>query len=115
MDEPSGVDIAAGTDTAPFDLAKARRSAADIWSDLAFDAAALARLKRDSLDLRDVRLTGPIPFMIERGDDGSVAVTIISDIDDHEQIATLLDLWRLHFSRGIRLGGPAPINAPSEP
>ena len=94
-------------DPGPIDPADVRRIAADLWSGLAFDEAALARLKRDGLTLHSVRLTGPMPYIVERLDDGGIVVTIADGIDNSAHVATLLDLWRLHFIKALRPGSLA--------
>ncbi len=50
----------------------------------------LARLKRGGLALDGVRLTGLSPF-----------------VTDPDQAATLLDLWRVRFMKGLRPGSVA--------
>lgn len=84
-------------------LDEVRLRAADLWSDLAFDEPAHARLKRDGLMLDGLRLTGPIPFVLTQ-DEGDIIVTIAPVVADSDQAATLLDLWRIHFMKGLRLG-----------
>jgi hypothetical protein len=73
------------------------RLTADMWADLAFDRDALAALKRDGLTLDGINLGGVVPYRFEINDDGHVRVTAIGD---HAE--TLLDLWRVHFLRGLR-------------
>jgi hypothetical protein len=85
-------------DPGTLDLAEVRRLADDMWSDLAFDEPTLARLKRDGLMLDGVRLTGPIPYHLEREEDGQIRGTT----GEHPHSATLLDLWHLHFMKGLR-------------
>lgn len=87
-------------------LDEIRRLAADIWSDLAFDEATLARLKRDGLTLDGVRLTGPSPFVLTQHG-RQIAVSIASFVADPDHAATLLDLWRVHFMKGLRPGSAA--------
>jgi hypothetical protein len=90
-------------DPGALDLAQIQRLAEGMWSDLAFDESALARLKRDGLALDGVRLTGPIPYQLAQDADGSIRVSA----GDHPHAAILLDLWRLHFVKGLRLGSIA--------
>ncbi|WP_454883443.1 hypothetical protein [Sphingomonas oryzagri] len=73
------------------------RLTADMWADLAFDRDALAALKRDGLTLDGVNLGGLAPYRFAVGDDSDVRVTAIGD---HAEM--LLDLWRVHFLRGLR-------------
>jgi hypothetical protein len=73
------------------------RRASDIWADLPFDRESLAALKRDGLMLDGVNLGGPCPYQIATGDGGLVIVNVAGP--DAE---TLLDLWRMHFLRGLR-------------
>ena len=88
-------------------LADVQRLATDMWSDLAFDEAALERLKRDGLTLDGVRLTGPSPFAIEDLGDGQLKVMIDPAIAHPDHVDALLDLWRVHFVRGLRPGSLA--------
>ena len=74
------------------------RRTADIWADLRFDRDTLARIRRDGLMLDGINLGGPSPFQFDSGVDGMVSVGAGSD----DAAATLLDLWRLHFQRGLR-------------
>ncbi len=83
-----------------------QRLAASMWSDLAFDEAALMRLKRDGLALDGVRLTGPSPYEIEAGGDGQIVVTV-RPLADPAHAEILLDLWQLHFVKGLRPGSLA--------
>jgi hypothetical protein len=107
MDETSGKDGELRFDPGQIGIAEVRRLAADLWSDLAFDDAALARLTRDGLALRGVRLTGPIPYLIDSADDGGLVIRIVDGIDDPAHVAMLLDLWRLHFVKRFRPGSLA--------
>lgn len=88
----------------PLALTDVRRRAGDMWSDLAFDGVALMRLKRDGLMLDGVRLTGPSPFIIEDAGDGQLRVMIDPAVAHPDHVKTLLDLWRVHFVRGLRPG-----------
>jgi hypothetical protein len=89
------------------DLAEVRRLADDMWSDLAFDEVTLARLKRDGLTLAGVRLTGPSPYMLDVVDDEQIIVTIAANVVEQGHVDTLLDLWRMHFAKGLRPGSLA--------
>ena len=91
----------------PLTLAKVQRRAGDMWSDLAFDEAALTRVKRDGLLIDGVRLTGPSPFVMADLGDGQLRVTIDPAVVHPGHVETLLDLWRVHFVRGLRPGSPA--------
>jgi hypothetical protein len=73
------------------------RLTADMWADLAFDRDALAALKRDGLTLDGINLGGPSPYRFDAGSAGQVRVAAFGDHAD-----TLLDLWRVHFLRGLR-------------
>lgn len=88
-------------------LDEIQRLATDMWSDLAFDEQALARLRRDGLALDGLRLTGPTPFQIASAGSDELVVTIAPSVSDPMHIATLLDLWRLHFMKGLRPGSIA--------
>ncbi len=88
-------------------FADVQRLATDMWSDLAFDEVALERLKRDGLMLDGVRLTGPSPFAIADLGDGQFRVSIDPAIAHPDHVDTLLDLWRVHFVRGLRPGSLA--------
>jgi hypothetical protein len=94
-------------DPTPLALEDVQRIAADMWSDLAFDEATLARLKRDGLALDSVRLTGPSPFLLTQEEGCRIAVSIASFVGDPNHAAMLLDLWRVHFMKGLRPGSVA--------
>jgi len=79
------------------------RLALDMWSDVGFDEIALARLRRDGLALNGVRLRGPSPYLIDSPDGQTIRVRV----EDGAPSEMLLDLWRMHFSRGLRLGSLA--------
>lgn len=83
------------------------RLTADMWSDIAFDETALARLKRDGLVLDGVRLTGPSPYQLRPADDGQLAVSVAETVIQPTHVETLHDLWRLHFMKGLRQGSLA--------
>ena len=91
----------------PLTLADVQRRAGDMWSDLAFDEAALARVKRDGLMLDGVRLTGQSPFVLAEAGDGQLRVSIDPAVAHWDHVETLLDLWRVHFVRGLRQGSLA--------
>ena len=78
-----------------------------MWSDIAFDDVALARLKRDGLALDGVRLTGPSPFELRQVEGGAVTVSIAEMATDPAHVRALVDLWRVHVMRGLRPGGVA--------
>jgi hypothetical protein len=103
MASKAGTDMEYQFDPGSLDLAQVQRLAEDMWSDLAFDDAALARLKRDGLVLDGVRLTGPIPYQLAQDENCSIRVSA----GDHPHAAILLDLWQLHFVKGLRLGSIA--------
>ena len=84
-------------------LDEINRLAHDMWSDIGFDDAALARLRRDGLTLEGIRLRGPFPYHIDRPEGSTVRVRV----EDGAPADVLLDLWRLHFSRGLRPGNLA--------
>jgi hypothetical protein len=73
------------------------RLTADMWADLAFDRDALAALKRDGLMLDGINLGGHAPYRFEIDSADHVRVSTVG-----EHAATLLDLWRVHFLRGLR-------------
>lgn len=73
------------------------RMTADMWADLAFDRDALAALKRDGLTLDGINLGGHTPYRFDAEDTGQVRVSAGGEHAD-----TLLDLWRVHFLRGLR-------------
>ena len=79
------------------------RLSVEIWSDLAFDHEARAHLKRDGLNLDGARLTGPSPYHLEALDDGQIRVRV----EAGPSAEVLLDLWRVHVTRGPRLGSIA--------
>ena len=90
-------------DPGPLGLADVQRLAADMWSDIAFDEQALSRLRRDGLMLDGVRLTGPCPFQIDQPEGQDIRIRV-----EHGAPAEiLLDLWQLHFSKGLRPGSLA--------
>jgi hypothetical protein len=88
-------------------LDEIQRLAADIWSDLAFDEATLAALRRDGLTLDGVRLTGSSPFLLTQEEGHRIAVAIAPFVTEPDHAATLLDLWRVHFMKGLRPGNIA--------
>ncbi len=98
MTAKTGKDVEISFDPGVLGLDQIRHRADDIWSDLAFDEPTLARLKRDGLALDGVRLTGPNPFRIAPGEGGQMRVAA----PDHPHAEILLDLWRLHFMKGLR-------------
>lgn len=106
-DMKTGKSVDFNFDPAPLALADVQRLATDMWSDLAFDEAALERLKRDGLMLEGVRLTGPSPFVIADAGDGQLRVSIDPAVAHPDHGDTLLDLWRVHFVRGLRPGSLA--------
>jgi hypothetical protein len=73
------------------------RLTADMWADLAFDRDALAALKRDGLVLDGINLGGHNPYRLEPVEGGQVRVAARGEHAD-----ALLDLWRVHFLRGLR-------------
>ncbi len=103
MVEQAGKDAAYRFESGSLDLGTTTRLAADMWSDLAFDETALARLRRDGLVLDGVRLTGPSPYQLAEDEDGGLVVSVA----DHPDAAVLMDLWRIHFVRGLRSGSLA--------
>jgi hypothetical protein len=103
----TGISVEYSFDPGALTLDDIRRLAADMWSDIAFDEAALARLKRDGLMLDGVRLTGPSPFELRSGEDGQMTVSIAETVTDPAHVGTLLDLWRVHVMRGLRPGSLA--------
>lgn len=90
-------------DPGPLGLDEIIRLALEMWSDLGFDEVALARLRRDGLALEGVRLRGPCPYVIDNSDEQTIRVRVEAGAPSE----TLLDLWRLHFSRGLRQGSLA--------
>lgn len=104
--EATGTNVEFRFETETRELEEIQRLAADMWSDLAFDEAALARLKRDGLALDGVRLTGPSPFSLTR-DGCQIVVSIAPFVADTGHAAMLLDLWRAHFMKGLRPGSAA--------
>ncbi len=103
----TGKSVELSFELGPLTLADVQRRAGDMWSDLAFDEAALARVKRDGVMLDGVRLTGPSPFVIADLGAGQLRVTINPAIAHPDHVETLLDLWRVHFVRGLRPGSLA--------
>ncbi len=85
-------------DPGPLGLAEITRLALDMWSDIRFDETALARLRRDGLALDGVRLHGQSPYLIDSPDGHMIRVRVEQSV----AAETLLDLWRLHFVRGLR-------------
>lgn len=73
------------------------RRTADMWADLLWDKDTQARLKRDGLAIDALNLGGACPYRFAPGDNGHVIVTLAST----NQAETLIDLWRVHFLRGI--------------
>lgn len=74
------------------------RRVGDIWSDLPFDKAARTRLRSDGLSLDGLRLSGPMPYRLSLSSDGMLLVSV----PDGPAAEMLIDLWRLHFARGLR-------------
>jgi len=73
------------------------RVTANMWADLPFDREAIGALKRDGLVLDGVHLGGPMPYRFEPAGDDRIVV-IVAGADGQ----TLLDLWQIHFRRGLR-------------
>ena len=73
------------------------RMTADMWADLLWDRDTQARLKRDGLTIDALNLGGACPYRFAPGENGHVIVTLAPT----DQAATLIDLWRVHFLRGI--------------
>ena len=94
-------------ETETLGLDEIRRLAADMWSDIAFDEVTLAGFKRDGLVLDGVRLTGPSPYLLTEEVGHQITVSIAPFVGDPDHAATLLDLWRVHFMRGLRPGSVA--------
>jgi len=76
------------------------RIIADMWADLPFDRDALAGLKRDGLALDGINLGGPNPYHLMAREPGTITLAVSGPHAD-----TLLDLWRIHFLRGLRPQG----------
>jgi hypothetical protein len=87
-------------DPGPLGLEDVMRRVLDMWSDIGFDEAVLERLRRDGLALDGVRLRGPCPYRIDSPDRATIRVRVEEDAPSE----TLFDLWRVHFSRGLRSG-----------
>lgn len=96
MDQP-GTQVEFSFDSGGLAVDDVARLTADIWADLAFDRDALAALKRDGLTLDGINLGGPNPYRLDCDATGQVRVSALGDHAD-----TLLDLWRVHFLRGLR-------------
>ena len=96
MDHP-GKQVHFSFDSGDLAVDDVARLTAARWADLAFDRDALAALKRDGLMLDGINLGGLAPYRFAIGDDGHVRVTAIG-----EHAEMLLDLWRVHFLRGLR-------------
>ena len=107
MAQATGKSVEFRFETETMGLDEIQRLAADIWSDLAFDEATLARLRRDGLALDGVRLTGPSPFVLTQKDGREITVSVASFVTDPDHAATLLDLWRVHVMKGLRPGSVA--------
>jgi hypothetical protein len=73
------------------------RITADMWADLSFDRDALAALKRDGLSVDGLNLGGASPYRFVAGEDDQVIVRA-----EGPDVDALLDLWRIHFRRGVR-------------
>jgi hypothetical protein len=94
----TGMRLEISFDPGVLTLDEVRRMSAGIWSDLAFDDEARAQLRRDGLNLDGVRLTGPSPYRLELTADDQVQVSV----DVGPDAETLIDLFRLHFLKGLR-------------
>lgn len=94
-------------DPGPLALDVIAQLTAAMWSDLAFDQSALAALKRDGLALDGVRLTGPCPYGFATLDGREIELSLAPTITDPHQIGLLIDLWQVHFMRGLRPGAIA--------
>lgn len=94
-------------DPGPLDLRDVERMTAAMWSDLAFDQSALAAFRRDGLALDGVRLTGPCPYELAAAGDGYIDVTVSPAVADPQPAGLLIDLWQVHFMRGLRPGSIA--------
>ena len=103
----TGKSVEYSFDPGALGLSDIQRLVADMWSDLAFDEAALARLRRDGLMLDGVRLTGPSPFEMRIADDGRAFVSIVETVTDPAHVGALVYLWRVHVMRGLRPGSLA--------
>ena len=96
MDEP-GNRVSFSFESGGLSADDVERLTADMWADLAFDREALANLKRDGLALEGINLGGHSPYRFEPGEADEIRVTTSGE---HADI--LLDLWRIHFRRGLR-------------
>lgn len=95
MDQP-GKQVDFSFDSGGLALDHIARLSADMWADLAFDRDALAALKRDGLTLDGINLGGHNPYRFGIAEGGQVRVSAAGEHAD-----TLLDLWRIHFLRGL--------------
>lgn len=84
-------------DSAGLSVDEVARHTADMWADLPFDRDGLSALKRDGLALDGLNLGGHCPYRISVADNGQLRVGATG-----EQADALLDLWRMHFLRGLR-------------
>jgi len=97
MEQGKGKHVGFSFDSAGLSIDEMARLSADIWADLPFDRDALAALKRDGLIVDGLKLGGHCPYRFEILEDGQVLVTTPGDQADR-----LLDLWRMHFQRGMK-------------
>jgi hypothetical protein len=97
MRQETGKLVEYSFDAAGLDAESVARVTGDMWADLPFDRDALAALKRDGLTLDGLNIGGACPYRFEPLDGDQIAVTVAGD-----QADVLLDLWRMHFQRGLR-------------
>lgn len=99
MNRDAGRQVRYRFDGGGLSIEEIAQAAADIWSDLAFDLETRAKLRRDGLAIDGLRLTGPTPFLLTLCADGQIEVIVAED----PLAETLIDLWRVHIMRGLRL------------
>jgi len=93
----TGTEVDFSFDAGGFTAQDISRMTADMWADLPFDRDALGALKRDGLTLDGVHLGGPMPYRFEPAGDDRIVLTVLAEPSD-----ALLDLWKIHFRRGLR-------------
>lgn len=75
-------------------------ASAELWAELSLGEEARQTLRRDGLDERKLRLTGPHPFDYAPGEDED-QIAVRTHATDSESAEAMLDLFRVYFLRRL--------------